>query len=56
MFEGRDSDEPTFDWKKTILNFRKYISKLDDDIFSKSKKVSPNEINTVRGKVDLKWI
>lgn len=45
MLEGREWDESAFDWKATILSFRKYISKKQDDIFD-GKELS-NKIDTV---------
>lgn len=46
MLEGKNWDESLFDWKSTILRFRTYISKKDDDIFSGGKDLS-NEVETV---------
>lgn len=47
MLEGQSWNESSFDWKKTILSFRKYVSKSDDDIFGKSKELSTNIIEKV---------
>jgi hypothetical protein len=47
MLEGKNWDESEFDWKRTILNFRKYVSKKEDDIFNTNKEIN-NEIDTVR--------
>lgn len=53
MLEGKNWDETQFDWKKTIQNFRKYISNKTDDIFS-GKEIT-NEVDTVRRKKKF-WI
>lgn len=47
MLERKNWDESQWDWKRTILNFRKYILKRDDDIFNTNKEAK-NEIDTVR--------
>lgn len=47
LLEGNDWDESKWDWEKSILKFRKYISKKDDNIFGTSKELT-NEIDTVR--------
>lgn len=46
MLEGKNWDETQFDVKKTILNFRKYISKSDEDIFASGTET--NEVRAVR--------
>lgn len=46
MLEGENWDESQFDWKKTILNFRQYISKSDVDIFGTSRET--NEVDAVK--------
>lgn len=48
LMEGENWDETKFDWKQTILNLRKYISKKTDDIFSDERET--NEVDTVRSK------
>lgn len=47
LLEGTKWDESQWDWKKTILNFRKYVSKQEDDIFN-TNKVTNNLIDTVK--------
>lgn len=49
MLEGKNWDESQWDWKRTILSFRKYILKRDDDIFNTNKEAK-NEIDTVRNR------
>lgn len=49
IIEGKNWDESQWDnetWKKTVLKFRKYVSKQDDDIFSSNKETN-NLIDTV---------
>lgn len=46
MLEGKKWDESQFDLKRVLLNFRKYISKADEDIFGGSKET--NDIDTVK--------
>lgn len=47
MLEGKNWDESQWDWKQTILNFRKYVSKQGDDVFSTNKDTN-NEVDTVK--------
>ena len=47
ILEGKNWNESLFDWKNTILNFRKYTNKKDDDIFAGLKELT-NEIDIVR--------
>jgi hypothetical protein len=47
MLESKRWNESQFDWKQTIMRFRKYTSKTDDDIFKASK--GSNEVDTVSG-------
>lgn len=44
MLEGNNFNESEFDLKRSILNFRKYISKSDEDIFGGNR-----ELNDVYG-------
>lgn len=46
MLEGSNWNETQFDLKGTILNFRKYISKTDEDIFGNTGET--NEIDAVK--------
>lgn len=43
---GNDWDDSQWDWEKSILKFRKFISKKEDNIF-RSGKEPTNEIDTV---------
>lgn len=47
ILEGKNWNESLFDWKNTILKFRKYTNKKDDDIFAGLKELT-NEIDIVR--------
>lgn len=47
MLEGKNWDESKWDWKDSILKFRKVVGKKEDDIFS--GKETNNEVDTVGG-------
>lgn len=46
MLEGNNWNESDFDLKRSIQNFRKYISKSDEDIFE--SKINSNEVSGVK--------
>ena len=40
MLDGASWNEKKWDWKKSLLNLRKYISKKEDNIFTSKKQTS----------------
>ena len=40
MLDGASWNETNWDWKKSLLNLRKYISKKEDNIFSSQNQTS----------------
>lgn len=53
MLDGTDWDETKWEWKKSLLKLRKYVSNKDDDIFIKNIK---NDTKTDSEEVNSNWI